>query len=207
MNSISTCAKDIVREAVRVLNTPVVKEGVKNIAGSVTFAFGIMELYDISQILRGRKISTEIDTEVPSWLQVANKISIICAKISLILSAGVSRPGIYIISNLAGSLFSAEQLKRAFGSNTIFAVNPWHPRHVVSIAAVALALPSIVITIGKGVNWTCSKLCQYKDQPDMQYQSSWLTDAKVRVMVIFNTVTSRPILHVGNQAGRFILRA
>jgi len=105
MNSISEGAKNLFNTSVRLLNQPIVKEGVKNIAGTVTFVFGLVEIYDIYQIARGREITTEPCSDYPKWIQAANKVIIVCAKISLILSAGVSRPGVFIISSLIGSDF------------------------------------------------------------------------------------------------------
>jgi hypothetical protein len=136
---------DFITGTVRFLNQPIVKENVKNIAGTITFAFGLVEVYDIYRILKDRK-----------WHQVANCVIDVCAKISLILSAAVSRPGIYIISSIMRC------------SNTSFAMNPRHPRHIASIAAVILGLPSLV-------------------QGDS-------------LRIIFNTITSRPVLHLGNLA-------
>lgn len=207
MNSLSGGAKNLFNTSVRLLNQPIVKEGVKNIAGTVTFVFGLVEIYDIYQIARGREITTEACLGHSQWIQVANKVMIVCAKISLILSAGVSRPGVFIISSLIGCVFSTSQLNRVFGPNTIFAVNPWHPRHVVSIAAVVLALPSLTQSACKGINWAYKKIQQYQDaSTDSLDVRVWLTDAKIRLMTLFNTVTSRPTLHLGNQLGRFILR-
>ena len=68
---------------------------------------------------------------------------IVCAKVSLILSAATSRPGVMIVSTSVGRVFPVRQFERVFGPNTIFAVNLWHPRHVASIAAVILALPLV----------------------------------------------------------------
>lgn len=207
MNSISEGAKGIFNASVRLLNQPVVKENVKNLAGSVTFVFGLVEIYDIYQIARGREISTEACTTSPKWVHVANKVVIVCAKISLILSAGVSRPGIFIISSLMGCAFSTAQLERVFGPNTIFTINPWHPRHVISIAAVILALPAVTQSIYKGFNWMYKKICHYENiSTDNQEANNWLTDSKIRLMNLFNTATSRPTLHFGNQLARFILR-
>lgn len=207
MNSISGGAKNLFNNSVRLLNQPIVKEGVKNIAGTVTFVFGLVEIYDIYQIARGREITTESCSDYPQWIQVANKVIIVCAKISLILSAGVSRPGVFIISSLIGCVFSTSQLNRMFGPNTIFAVNLWHPRHVVSIAAVILALPSLAQSACKGINWAYKKIRQYQDASTNRSDVKiWLTDTKIRLMTLFNTVTSRPTLHLGNQLGRFILR-
>lgn len=176
---------------VHFLNRPLVKETIKNTVGSVTFAFGIVELYDLYQIARGREISTEQDASSPKWVQVATKVAIVSAKISLILSAAASRPGIFLISTLVGSFFSTAQLEQVFGPNTIFAINPWHPRHVISIAAVVFALPVIAESIYRGIRWTAEN-----GRP-------WLTDAKVRLMALFNTLTSRPVQHLGNQFCRW----
>lgn len=207
MNSISEGAKNLFNTSVRLLNQPIVKEGVKNIAGSITLVFGLVEIYDIYQIARGREITTEACSDCPKWIQVANKVIIVCAKISLILSAGVSRPGVFIISSLIGCVFSTSQLDRVFGPNTIFAVNPWHPRHIVSLVAVILALPSLAQSTYKGINWTCKKIRQYQElSTNGSDVKVWLTDTKIRLMTLFNTITSRPVLHLGNQLSYFILQ-
>lgn len=207
MSSISLGATDFFHATVGLLNQPIIKEGVKNIAGSVTFVFGLVEIYDIYQIARGREISTEVSPNSARWVQTVNKVVIVCAKVSLILSACVSRPGVYIISSLAGTVFSTVQLNRVFGPNTIFAVNPWHPRHVVSIAAVILALPAVVQATYRGVHWAYRNICEYQDTPgDEPAAQHWLTDAKIRLMAVFNTIASRPALHIGNQLGQFIMR-
>lgn len=208
MNSISGEVRKVFNASVQLLNQPVIKEGVKNIAGSMTFVFGLIEVYDLTQIACGRQISTEACSNSPKWVQTGNKVVIVCAKISLILSAGVSRPGVFIISSLAGQVFSTSQLDQAFGPNTIFAVNPWHPRHVLSIAAVILALPSVIQSGYHGTTWVCKKIQCYKNSlKDPNDANNWLTDTKIRLMALFNTMTSRPILHVGNQLSRPLLRA
>lgn len=103
--------------------------------------------------------------------------------------------------------FSTSQLNRVFGPNTIFAVNPWHPRHVISIAVVILALPSLAQSACKGINWAYKKIRQYQNKATNGSDVKiWLTDTKIRLMTLFNMATSRPTLHLGNQLGRFILR-
>ncbi len=205
MNLISIEAKKLINTTVHLLNQPLVKEGVKNIAGSVTFAFGLIEMYDIYQIVKGGNVSSEIFSKNPTWLEVANKTIIVAAKISLILSAGVSRPGVFIVSSLMGEAFSTTQLNTMFGANTIFAVNPYHPRHIVSIAAVILALPSIVQSVCKTTSFAYKKVMQFTgDKTVTSNAKNGLTDAKIRLMTFFNTITSRPTLHLGNQLGNFL---
>jgi len=206
MSSISAASKNALATTLHVLNQPLVKESIKKVAVCVTFAFGIIEVNDIYQISHGREITTENFSDSPQWIQIANRTVIICAKISLILSASVSRPGVVIISSLIGRVISFQQLERIFGSNTIFAVNPWHPRHVVSITAVLLALPSIAQSIYRGTCWAYKKF-QGCYLPDNQETTTWFTDTKIRLMNLFNTATSRPLLHMGNQFGRFVLRS
>lgn len=187
------------------LNTPLVKEGIKNTVSLATFSFGIIEAHDLYQIFRGREISTE--TENASWTQVAKKMVILTAKISLVLSAAVSRPGMYLISNLSGAIFSIGQLDRLFGPNTVFAINPFHPRHFTSLAAVALAMPSFLHMTYHTLHWAYRQLNQIQ-LPSLTSPNQWLTDSKVRLMALFNTISSRPVLHWGNQLGRwFILRS
>lgn len=187
-------------EIVRLLNKPLIKEGIKDVAGVVTCAFGIVELYDIYQIMCGREIGGDLDPQAPAWAQVATKVSIFCAKLSLVLSAGVSRPGVFVISTLVGQVFTTPQLEAVFGPNTTFALNPWHPRHVFSIAAAILALPAVLHLMYQGVSWVCREVEQFQDNP----QDHWLTDFNVRIMALFNTITSRPMLHVGNRLGHFL---
>lgn len=189
------------------LNQPLVKEGVKNIASVVTFIFGIVEIYAIYQSVKNRNITTETSTQKFSWPETIKKIVVVCAKISLILSGMVSRPGLFIISTLVGHFFTPLQLESVFGPNTIFAVNPWHPRHVASIAAVILVLPTLLQTLYQGGCWVYKKITQQaqpKEEASVEPPSerNWLTEIKMRLMVLFNTMTSRPVLHVGNQVFR-----
>ena len=203
VNPILEGTREMLRFPVRVLNQPLVKEGFKNLAGSVTFAFGLWELYDAVQVFRSRQITVETTSE-DSWLRTVDKVAV-CARISLILSAAVSRPGVFVISSLAGRLFSPVQLDR-FGPNTIFAVNPWHPRHVVSIAAVCLALPSVVQSTYYGLEWLRGRIRPLGEEKKRE-STRWAIDSKIRWMAVFNTITGRPTLHVGNQLSRWLLRS
>jgi hypothetical protein len=205
LNSVQSQVKYLVNAAVGLANQPLIKESVKNIAGSLTFGIGLVEIYDICQIMQGRAISTEASRGSSDWIQVAHKVVIVCAKVSLILSAGVSRPGVFIVSSVMGAVFSTNQLDRVFGPNTIFAINPWHPRHLISITAVILALPSVIQSTYIGIHWVGKKILPYQNTPNHdQYVRPWLTDAKVRMLTLFNTVTSRPVLHLGNQLGKLL---
>jgi len=198
---------NIFRDGVKLLNTPFVKEGVKNIAGTLTCAFGLVEIYDLYQIFRGKEVSTDVDPSASKFTQAVHKAIIIAAKLSLILSACVSRPGVYLISTLTGQFVSTAQLERVFGPNTIFAINPCHPRHVVSIIAVGLALPAVILSIYKGIRWTCEKVTgSQKSAVVAPTSQTTFTNGKIEGMNLFNFWTSRPTLHIGNWLAGLILR-
>jgi hypothetical protein len=180
--------------AVRFLNQPAVKEGIKNIATTMTFAFGLVEVCDLYQIYQGRAICHSSAPEgSPPWAKTAYKASLISAKMSLLLSGATSRPGVYLISKAVGCAFSTSQLERFLGKNTVFAVNPWHPRHVVSIAAVILALPANAYSL-----YELTRVYRW-DFVSIKNTLFNLTDSKIRLMSLLNTLTSRPVQHLGNQ--------
>jgi hypothetical protein len=185
----TTSIKNLLRQVVRFLNQPPVKEGVKNVVGVATFACGVIEVYDTYQMACSREGSTEQSSDV-------TKMALACAKVSLLLSGATSRPGAWMISTLLGYIFSADQLARVWGPYAVFAVNPWHPRHIASLAATLLALPSVIDSIYRVVALTCLSTNR---------RDTELTDQKVRWMALFNTVRGRPMQHLGNQLCRAMI--
>lgn len=141
-----------------------------------------MTVYDLYHHFQERDISSLSRAHDENLSKTAYSISLTCSRLSLLMSAIVSRPGIFIVSKIVHSLFSEAQLERVFGPNTIFAVNPWHPRHVVSLGAVILAIPPMV------------SLHRFS------------TDSmKTQLVLLFNTLTSRFALHIENQVARTLL--
>ncbi len=196
MSVILDQAKYFCSNCIYILNQPLVKESIKNIASAITFSFGLAELGNF--IMQEHTFSVQAFSN--SWLEVANTITDVCAKISLVLSASVSRPGVYIISSLTGVIFSTEQLEMVWGPNTIYAINPHHPRHLISFAAVILALPSNLQIVYQGLSYL------YQDNLDSLTKTekkaipaTWLSDTQIKIISLFNTFTSRPLLHLGNQ--------
>lgn len=143
----------------QVMNQPQIKENIKKIVGVVTFIFGLVIIWNICEDVMGRATDRTYES-------TANIISIF----SIIFSATVSKPGVALISHLKGRCFSKAQTETIFGENTIFLINPWHPRHFFSFLAVGFSVAGFVST-----------------------------DAKLRGMLLFNTLTSRPFLHTANQ--------
>jgi hypothetical protein len=195
MNAIPGIAKEAVNKVVGFLNQPIIKEGVKNVAGSITFIAGCAwAVNEVEGIVTGRTFFSGINANEPRWLQTTDKVALVCANISIILSAGTSRPGIYLISKLTACIFSEQQLAKVWGPNTIYAINPGHPRHFASVAAVVLALPLLTVTAYRGLR-----------TPIQRTSAEGQKTLLLTTMLFFNTLTSRPVLHLGNQLGRFIL--
>ncbi len=187
----------------RFLNQPVIKEGLKNVFSSLTFAGGLFEIYQCYQhrnwnwkILKIKLIKIKINDWRPT-VSVATKT---CSSISIILSAGVSRPGVYLTSSLVGAIFSKAQLERQLGPNTIYAINPTHPRHVFSIAAVIFAMPSLLQSTCRGAAWAYKKMTSLEIKRNIP---KTVTEREVEfrrnIIILFNTITSRPVLHKINQ--------
>jgi hypothetical protein len=180
--------------AVRFLNQPTVKEGIKNIATTVSFAFGFVGVCDLYQIYQGRSICRSGPPEdSPPWAKKAYKFSLLSANMSFILSGATSRPGVYLISKAVGCAFSTRQLERFLGKNTVFAVNPWHPRHLISIYAILWALPACSYSL---YELTTIHRWNFVSIKNTLFN---LTDSKIRLMALLNTLTSRPVQHLGNQ--------
>lgn len=101
--------------AIRFLNQPAVKEGIKNIATTMTFAFGLVEVCDLYQIYQGRSICHSSAPEgSPPWAKTAYKASLISAKMSLLLSGATSRPGVYLISKSCRSCIFNKSARKVF---------------------------------------------------------------------------------------------
>lgn len=171
MGSIFVNLQSLMGEFVIFLNQPAIKDGVKNTAGLITCLFGIIELYAFIFYKQNTKTSP----------------TLFLAKVSICLSPLITRPGIWLISSIA-AIFSF-QIDNYFGDHTIFAVNPWYPKHIASFVAVFFAIPAIYEKInpfprikkaGHGI-------------------SNW-----VFFVLLFNTLTSRPVLHLTNQLALFL---
>jgi hypothetical protein len=143
--------------ALRVLNTPAVKEGIKNLLGTITFVGGVAVL------CRTHKGSS------------AEKTADFFLKASIVLASVASRPGLYFCGGVISKVATPQTLAKIFGQNTIFEINPWHPRHVLNITANILSGVALII------KWV------YNRRMD-----------DLVVMGVFNFVTGRSTLHLVN---------
>ncbi len=204
MNSVATIDKNFVGTVSSFLNKPEVKQGVKDYAGLATIVFGGMQEIHFLNSSASSK----------TWTEATGRFS-------LILCAAATPLSYRICSRFVDKAVSQQFLVNTFGPNTIFAVNPWHPRHVISFVAVACTLPTVIVAIYDAALGVIGKVFKSKKEEDLSKNTDWtedqlkerpkptnhefLTSTKVKWMVLFNFVTSRPVLHLGNQLARKIL--
>jgi hypothetical protein len=145
------------------LNSPAVKEGSKNGFGAITFFGGIAVLYYHFRIEAGSTVEKTIDYFL---------------KVSIVLSCITRRPGLYLTEKVIERIASPATLQKRFGQNTVFAINPWHPRHGLNITANLLS--SIAL-----YKWVFNR--------SISRPSDWLVSFGV-----FNFATGRSTLHLAN---------
>lgn len=166
MSSAYVQFQNLIIESVNFLNQPSIKSAVKDLTGFITCFFGMIEIYYLCKFSKSKEKST------------LNFIS----KISLLLSPFVTRQGVFLLTTFA--TFFSLQANGLFGQNTIFALNPWYPKHIASIAAVLFAMPALY------ARFFPSKFNFFKNET---------LNNRIFFFLLFNTLTSRPILHLANQ--------
>ena len=149
------------------------KQWIKNGIGVPTFGFGMISLAGL--VIDGPFLYIDDSTTVRS---VRDRVIHLFAQVSLVMSAAVSPIGVWMISKVVNQIFTTAQLDKMFGPNTIFEVNWKHPRHVVSLLAVGLAIPVLV------------KRLLTPPQND--------GEEMIQEFAIYTVLTSRPVLHQGN---------
>lgn len=157
---------DVIRVPVVFLNQPEIKAGAKELFGIATCALSVAVL------MWPREKANDI-----AWRAMED--------VSLVLSIVSSRAGLRLSGWAISALLSEQTLSSWFGMYTIFQVNPIHPRHLLSFAAVILALPARVQAVKAAGSWI-----QGKRTPKGLLREATVT---------FNTVTSRPVLHTVNR--------
>lgn len=183
------------------------KELFKDIFSVPTFILGLPEVYDtccdISNLFVATVIGIEDSILKPNvrvdWKDTLLKIITIVSRLSIILSTLSSRPGQRIIGWVATKIVGEEYLVRVFGPNVNFVTNPYHPKHIVSIAAFILGLPATLKCTYDSLKWLKNRICLHPMlSSGRSLQNRFLTDAKIQAITLWNTLTSRPALHMGN---------
>ncbi len=121
----------------------------------------------------------------------AGSFPALTGNISIILNGAVSPVGIAVISTIVHRFFIPEKLETIFGKNTIFAINPWHPRHAANVAAIILMTPTVLKEAHSLYRRATKQEPPIETEPQL---NPWLSK-----VVIVNFVFSRVVLHVVNQ--------
>jgi hypothetical protein len=172
------------------------KEEIKSGGGVALAVFGCVVAWDMTH--GGLTDSTSISQTDPLWMQNALKIVRACSEISLLCSGLTSRPGVYVIARIASAILSKARQEALFGPNTIFAINPWHPRHVVSVAAFIFALPAMIHNICRLGAWVHRKITQQPTVVHANINVRRPTDREVLAMLIVATIFGRVTQHLAN---------
>jgi hypothetical protein len=182
----SAAVKNTIESFITCVNHPSTKTLIKVGANGWICSMAASQLYYIFNYYINNTEEHGIDS---SLHKNTAKVVYLCETLSVFLRSAVTIPGVYCIGTLVSCVISDGKLDRIFGKNTIFAVNPWHPRHVCSIAAVILAIPSLAISLKKKISPNSSDLTI----------TQWLT--------LQGVLLSRPVLHLGNQLCHYVIKA
>ncbi len=150
---------------ISLLNAPAVKQGTKNAIGIVALGMGGIGLYELC-----------------SKKRFSRGFSALCARISLVMTGMTTPLGVWLIASVTHWLFSDFQLEKLFGPSAVFEVNPWYPRHVVSLMGVVFALPAALQAI---ISTDCFYL-----QP----------------LALLSILISRPFLHQANRIAQSLFK-
>ena len=161
--------------SIHYLNQAPIKDGIKNVIGCITFVGGITVLYQMSRAPSRKE-------ESPSWWTTADKAVTFVLKASIVLSCLASRPGLFLYGWVFHYIATPKTWMDIFGLNTVFEFNPWHPRHLLNIAANALSAAALI-------------KCVF----DRYVPSHQVLGLMVAVGA-FNFLTGRSTLHLANDA-------
>jgi len=175
---------------VRALNHPVVKPAIEQAFGCLPIAFLAIASYDMAVSAPQPARSPQ-----PQWVRSAVKVVKILSFVSLLFSAATAPLSLTLVGVVVHLTATAPLFEKVWGPSTIFVLNRYHPRHVISIAAVILALPAVTMTTVEGATWVYRQM-QHTSSLD---SSSRLHTLQLRIMVMINALTSRPTLHIVNR--------
>ena len=111
---------------VHFLNSPPVKNGIKNAIGAVFFSGALYSLYEMTS----------------KWKETDK--TILFLQSSIILNGMATRPVLAICEWAVHQIATPDTLTKIFGQNTIFEINPWHPRHFFNVSVNIFAAAALI---------------------------------------------------------------
>lgn len=167
----------VVFSTARFFNHPPVKENIKETLGYITFFGGLALLFKMARAPKPQPELTTAEKAVSYFLSL-----------SIVLSCLSSRPGLRLCDKIFHQVATDSTWQSFFGPNTIFAVNPSHPRHLLNVIANLFALFAPFKAI---FNW---------------YTSSEERQKLVVGLGVFNLLTGRCTLHLANASFRLAFK-
>jgi len=111
---------------VHFLNSPPIKNGIKNVFGALFFSGGLYSLYE---------------------MQKTSDKTVLLLQTSIVLNGIASRPGVALCEWVIHQIATPPTVTKIFGLNTIFAINPWHPRHLFNLSVNLIAAAALITVI------------------------------------------------------------
>jgi hypothetical protein len=149
---------------VQFFNSPPVKSGIKYAFGAVSFSGALYSLYEMAT----------------KWKDTDK--TILFLKTSIILNGIASRPGLALCEWALHQVATPATLTSIFGQNTIFEINPWHPRHLFNVTVNIVAAAALIHII-----------------------YSRKAPRVIAALTVFNFLAGRSTLHLANATCRLIL--
>jgi hypothetical protein len=138
------------------LNSPPIKNGLKDAIGAIAFSGALYSLYEMSK---------------------TTDKTILLLQTSIILNGIASRPGLALCEWALHQVATPATLTKIFGQNTVFEINPCHPRHLFSISVNILAAAALI------------RLVYTRKAPRL-----------IAALTVFNFLAGRSTLHLANHA-------
>jgi hypothetical protein len=111
---------------VHFLNSPPVKNGIKNAIGAISFSGAIYALYEMAS----------------KWKETDK--TILFLQTSIILNGIATRPVLAICEWALHQIATPETLTKIFGQYASFEINPWHPRHLFNVSVNSIAAAALI---------------------------------------------------------------
>lgn len=142
--------------------------------------------------LTGKRIPPAPEaSRLDRWVLAAAKVSIVCTALSTPWSVSLA-------SRFIGWVAPAWDPSTVFGPFTTFALNPEHPRHILSIAGAVLGTPALIKVV-----WNTA----WRQPVDPHLSSEAFSRRTLFYGTAFLTLVGRPALHVATIAYHYLLGA
>lgn len=162
----------------------VIKEATKKVVGGFAFLLGAALI--TTELTSKRVRPAPGASRLDRWVLAAAKVSVLCTALSTPWSVSIA-------SRFIGWAAPTWDPSTVFGPFTTFALNPDHPRHILSIAGAVLGIPALIKVIwSKAWGSPLEPTREGFGRRTLLYSAAFLT------------LVGRPALHLANAAARLM---